>query len=124
MAFVSVCANAGSAKAAKQVRTVVWTTIRSDIDLFQQIRDFGDAGLGAGVVHLLTRSGAADAAHDLAARLDRDAAAEREHIGHVALRRVGSLSRALLEFERRGAEHASRVGFAAGHFDLLRRSLF
>src|SRR5579883_3424863 len=77
--------------------------LRSESVAFQQGRDLGDAGLGASVVLLLAGAGAAHASDDLAAHLNRHAAAQREDIGHIALRRIGGIARPLLEFQRGGA---------------------
>src|ERR1043166_641162 len=93
--------------------------------LFQQLGGCCEARLRARVVHLLIRSRAADAANNLAAGQNRDAAAEREDVGDIALwRQRGIAGRALLEFQCGRAKHARGVRLAPRHVGGLRTRLF
>ena len=51
----------------------------------QLIRHLGDAGLGAGFIAGLARAADADRPDGVVADVDRDAAAERDHVGELAL---------------------------------------
>src|SRR6266487_2559179 len=81
--------------------------------LLELIRHLVDARFGAALVAGLVVAAHADAADRLVADLDRVAAAERNHVGELAL--AGVLLAgfgAVAPFQRGTAECASRVGLA------------
>src|SRR5688500_10470658 len=87
--------------------------------LSQLIGDRRDPGLGAGVVLVLRRAGAADAADRLFADHDRNAAPQRDDVLEVALRlRHGIVQGTLGPVHGGAPEHARRIGFPARHLGL------
>src|SRR6188768_268649 len=104
-----------AAIATSVTTTRMWFFIRMR-PLLEKILHFRDARPRTGVIHFQVRPGAADCADGVVADLDRHAAAQREDVCKVALRRGPWIfRRPLLKLHGRNAEHACGVSLASRH---------
>src|SRR5262249_20153282 len=79
-----------------------------------------NACFGTGIVLFLARSGATNTSDNFITYSYRDTSTESQYVGNIPLRRIWAFARALLKFQGRRPEHASRVCLSPSHLGLLR----